>query len=99
MNTVPLIFALSPSFYAQSVTSTTTQTKEKTHTKLGRDGVAPCQRIDAPGLGRLLHLEPMLVCAGEEDHRARGVQDALEPRDDVRGEERVEVADVRAWCA
>lgn len=41
----------------------------------------------------------MLVCAGEEDHRARGVQDALEPRDDVRGEERVEVADVRAWCA
>lgn len=38
----------------------------------------------------------MLVGACEEHHGARGIQDTLEPRDDVRDDERVEVSDVRA---
>ena len=41
----------------------------------------------------------MLVRACEEHHGSSGVQYALKPRDDVRGDERVEVSYVRALRA
>ena len=41
----------------------------------------------------------MLVRACEEHYFSSGVQYALKPRDDVRGDERVEVADVRTLRA
>lgn len=37
----------------------------------------------------------MLVRACEEHHRTNRVQYTLKPRDDIRGDERVEVSDVR----
>ena len=68
----------------------------ETDTKLGGYDVAPREWVDALGFGCLLHLETMLVRACEEHHWTSGVQDALKSRDDVRGDERVEVADVWA---
>jgi hypothetical protein len=70
-----------------------------TDTKLGGYDVAPREWIDAFRFGCLLHLETMLVRACKEHHGSRRVQYALKPRDDVRGDERVEVANVRALRA
>lgn len=72
------------------------EVRNGTNTKLGGYNVTPLERIDAFCFGCLLHLQAMLVRACEEHHRTNGVQYTLKPRDDVCGDKRMEVSDVRA---
>lgn len=69
----------------------------RTDTKLGGYNVAPLEWTDTFSFGCLLHLQTMFVRACEEYHWTSGVQYALKPCDDVCGDERVEVSDVRAF--